>query len=368
MTGRVLRFPNAALSSEEGRKAALEILAAPVDRRLQRFEPFQLEDPEALLAVCGVLQERMTGSPGAVRDEAEFFYRFLESPRRGIGLFDEREYFLGELALLAGTACRFLSQRQEAWLWFDRAESGFRHTVNAVGDLSRLGYQRLAERFEERQIDVVLELLGPLVESFDQLGMAEDSLKCRFLEGLALIETDEAGAAVKVFEEICQRALELGNPKLLAEAHVNLIHAHGMLGEARAAMEASRRAVPVLQELNDRIALGKVHWGLGILLRECGQLEDAIEACRAAQAEFESIGMRADIAALNLVVADLLLETGREVEAQRAVAAALPVIAELKMAPEGMAALSLLRESSRRQEINRQALRELHGYFEQLQS
>ncbi len=38
------------------------------------------------------------------------------------------------------------------------------------------------------------------------------------------------------------------------------------------------------------------------------------------------------------------------------------------MAPEGMAALSLLRESARRQEINRQALRDLHGYFEDLHS
>jgi tetratricopeptide (TPR) repeat protein len=310
----------------------------------------------------------MTASPGAVRDEAEFFYRFLERPRRVIGLFDERDYFLGELAMLAGTACRFVSQRQEAWLWFDRSESFFRHTVNAVGDLSRLGYQRLAERMEERQIDAVLELLEPLVQSFEHLGRFEDALKCRFLEGMALIETDEAAAAIRVFEEVSRRALELGIPRLVGEAHVNLIHAHGMLGEAEAAVEASRRAVPILQKLDDRIALGKVHWGLGILLRESGKLQGAIEACRAAQAEFESIGMRADIAALNLVVADLLLETGREVEAQKAVAAALPVIAELNMAPEGMAALSLLRESSRRQEINRQALRELHGYFEQLQS
>jgi hypothetical protein len=38
------------------------------------------------------------------------------------------------------------------------------------------------------------------------------------------------------------------------------------------------------------------------------------------------------------------------------------------MAPEGMAALSLVRESVRRQEVNRQALRELHGYFQELQN
>jgi hypothetical protein len=40
----------------------------------------------------------------------------------------------------------------------------------------------------------------------------------------------------------------------------------------------------------------------------------------------------------------------------------------LKMVPEGMAALSLLRESVRHQSVNRQALRDLHGYFEDLKS
>ena len=104
------------------------------------------------------------------------------------------------------------------------------------------------------------------------------------------------------------------------------------------------------------------------MLREGGHLSEAIDSCRNAQEEFEAIGMRADIAALNLVVADLLLEEGKSVEALREISEALPVIAELKMAPEGMAALSLVRESVRRQEVNRQALRELHGYFQELQN
>ena len=102
-----------------------------------------------------MLRDRMSTSPASVRDEAEFLYRFIESPKREIGLFDERDYFLGETALLAGTAVPLSLEREEAWLWFDRAEAGFRHTMNAPGELSRLAYQRLAERLEERQLDVV---------------------------------------------------------------------------------------------------------------------------------------------------------------------------------------------------------------------
>ncbi len=368
MSGRVLSFPHRPLSSEAGLKAAERLLATPLDERAARARALHLEDPETLLALCGILRERMSTSPASVRDEAEFLYRFIETPRREIGLFDERDYFLGETALLAGNACRNLSLREEAWLWFDRAEAGFRHTMNAPGELSRLAYQRLAERFEERQLDVVIELLPSLVESFQKLGMPEDALKCRFLEGLAHVEKDEPSAAVAVFNRICADAEALHSDRLLSEAYVNLIHAHGMLGEAREAIEASRRALPILKRLDNNIATAKVHWGLGILLREGGHTSEAIDSYRKAQEEFAAIGMRADIAALNLVVADLLLDLGQAREALGEVSAALPVIAELKMAPEGMAALSLVRESVRRQDVNRQALRELHGYFQELQA
>jgi tetratricopeptide (TPR) repeat protein len=366
VTGRVIHFPRQPLSSEAGQQAAEKVLAMPMIDRYAAAEALRLEDPETLLSLCGLLRRKLESLPSLVRDESEFAYRFIESPRRPIGLFDEREYFLGEFALLAGTACRQLSRREEAHVWFDRAEAGFRHTINAAGDLSRLGYQRLAERFEERQIDVVLELLPSLIESFRSLDMHEDALKCRFLEGLALMETDELRAAVGTFEEICEEAESIGNPLLAATAYTNLTHIHGMMGNTEAAMAACAKAIPIFRRLDNRVGLAKVQWGLAALLRETGQLTASIEACRKAQQEFDAIGMRADVAALNLVVADLFLEMGLGREALAEIGAALPVISELKMAPEGMAALSLLRESARRQEVNRQALRELHGYFEEL--
>src|SRR4029077_20332174 len=102
----------------------------------------------------------------------------------------------------------------------------------------RLSYQRLAERLEERQVDLVLELLPSLIESFEKLGMPEDALKCRFLEGLALFEKDEPVAAIRVFNAICAEAEALGSRALLAESYVNLVQAHGLLGEAEAAIEA----------------------------------------------------------------------------------------------------------------------------------
>lgn len=364
MSGRVLRFPTTRLSSEAAQKAANRVFATPIPERAQRKKALHLEDPETLLVLCGILRDRITASPSTIHDEAEFLYRFLERPKRDIGLFDERDYFLGETALIAGAACRYLSRREESWIWFDRSEASFRHTLNAEADLSRLGYQRLAERLEERQFGLVLELLPSLIGSFEKLGMSEDALKCRFLEGLALFESDQPREAVQAFQAICAEADALGSKKLLAEAYVNLTQAHSMLGEADAAINASGLAIPLLRELGNQISLAKVQWGLGSLLREQGELEGAVGAFRRAQAEFSVLGLRADIAALNLVVADLLLDLGQSAEALSEIAAALPVIDELKMVPEGMVALSLLRESARRQEVDRSALRELHGYFQ----
>ena len=368
MAGRVLRFPQQSASSEENRAAAERLLGTPFLERLSKIAELRLEDPENLLSITDLLRDRRETSPAEVCNEAEFFYRFLEKPRRKVGLFDERQYFLGEFALIAGTACRHLSRWDEARLWFDRAESGFRHTANAVGELSRLAYQRLALRMEERELDAVLELAPPLADSLIDLGMPEEALKCCFLEGLALMESDRLSESVDVFQRICREATTLGSERFLASAYGNLTHVYGMMGDSANAIEASRLAIPVLKRLDDRIALAKVQWGLATMLREIGQIPGSIEAYRTAQREFGLIGMRADMAALSLVVADLLLETGREHEAMGEVLAALPIIDELKMVPEGVAALSLLRESLRQQKINRQALRDLHGYFEDLRS
>lgn len=367
MTGRIIRFPpRGSVSPGEITDVANRILETPIAERLSRFKELRLEEPEVLLELAGRLRDRLESSPAAVRDEMEFLYQFVRDPSRPVGLFDEREYFMGEFAMLAGAACRQLSRRDEARLWFDRAEAGFRHTMNTVADLSRLSYQRLALRMEERQLEVVLELTPSLVQSFRKLSMAEDELKVRFLEGLALMESDKLDEAVEVFQVIAGEAEALGAEKLLGTAYCNLTHIHGMQGDAPRAIEASRKAIPILKRVNDRVALAKVQWGLAVLLRETGQTVASVEAYRAAQRDFEQIGMRADVAALNLVIADLLLELGQDGVALQSVLEALPVIQELNMVPEGMAALQLLQQSLREQRIDRSALRELHGFFEEI--
>lgn len=279
---------------------------------------------------------------------------------------EEDRYFRGYIALRAGSACRILGLRARAREWLDQAEAAFRHLTDPTPDLSRLSYQRLALRAEERHFQEVLELAPSLTQSFVKLEMPEDALKCRFLEAAALKETEKFAEACRAFQEICRDAETLGNRKLQGTARYNLVQIHSLLGEAEKAILESQKALPLLEEQQNRVGIAKLQWGLAYLFRDQGDLPAAVDMFRRAQVEFREIGMRADMAAIQLVIADLLLDSGQEIQAEKEILAALPIIEELKMVPEGVAAIALLRESLRQRSINRQALRDLHGYFEEL--
>jgi tetratricopeptide (TPR) repeat protein len=361
MAGRILPFPRPPSAARS--ITATRILAAAPSARLSMGFEADLEDPDVLMHLCASVRALLYSNPNAALEEADFFYGFLRGRTERVGVFDEHDYFLGEFALLAGAACRQLTLRDDARLWFDRAEAGYRHTASAVADSSRLAYHRLALRMEERQLDVVLDLAPQLIRGFKDLGMKEDEIKARFLEAIALAESDRQDEATEAYEEICRIASEIGADHLYAQACGNLIHMAAMRGDTSAGIEYSRKAIPGLKRSNDRVALAKVQWGLANLLRASHQLDSALEAYRDAQRQFAKIGMRADIAAIHLIMADLHLEQNRESEAVQSVVAALPIIDELKMAPEAIAAIALLRDSVKLNRINRAALRQVHGYF-----
>ena len=261
-------------------------------------------------------------------------------------------------------ATRTLAHREEAARWLNLADANFRLTVNAVADWSRVSYHRLAMALEERRFDQVFEQLPLLRESFDRLDMAQESLKCRFLEGVALVESGAPERALKIFQEAASEASKQGNQKLLAAAYGNLVNVHGVMGNTAEAVDASRQALRLLDKVQAREYVAKIQWGIGSLLRTQGRLAESVDAYREAGSHFEQMGMQADLAATRLMIADLYLELGQDSAALREVLFALPIVDEYRLVPEGLAALSLLRESVRQQKVNHQALRELHGFFE----
>jgi tetratricopeptide (TPR) repeat protein len=372
VTAALRSFRRRRLSSSEGHTQADRVLSTPRSERLAKARELHLDDPELLLCLLGSLAKRSDSAPAAVLEEAEFFYGYLEGlevryPTDPI-LCDEQEYFLGEAARIAGTAARILSKREEARNWFDLSEAWFLTTENASANIARLSYQRLALRIEERDFPGVLRLVPHLIANFERLAMPEDAIKARFLLAVVLKESGRLEDSVPVFDEIVDRSRAIHNDTLLAWASMNLAQTYAMLQDPEKAMAAAEEATPLLRSQGNHVGLGKLQMAVGLLLRSKRSFAEAIEAFRYAQREFSEIALHADVAAVHLIVADLLLEVDQPAQAEWEIRAALPIIDEYKLVPEGIAALSLLRDSIRRRQIDRNALRGLHGYFAEIAS
>jgi tetratricopeptide (TPR) repeat protein len=174
----------------------------------------------------------------------------------------------------------------------------------------------------------VLDLVPLWVESFSSLGLAEEALKCRFLEGTALREKGQFAESVEVFRDICREAETQGNVRLTAHATTSLAQCCRLLGRPEQAMEYARKALPLLNQLNNRTTLVKLRWSVANILREQGKLGEAIGAYRETLESAQTVGMRGDVAALHLVLADLMLDVGQDRQAEWEVRAALPIIDE----------------------------------------
>src|SRR5262249_18729066 len=163
-------------------------------------------DAELLLALCVSLRSRAETSPADILERAEFVYGLLENPKELAEDIGDYEYYRGELALIAGGASRLLLRVDETNRWLDRAESHFNQTANRRADAARVRYTRLALAIEERRLEEVKESVPLLAQSFDSMGLTEEALKCRFLEGVALRERGLFAESVEVFREICRQA------------------------------------------------------------------------------------------------------------------------------------------------------------------
>ncbi len=77
-----------------------------------------------------------------------------------------------------------------------------------------------------------------------------------------------------------------------------------------------------------------------------------------------ALDMRSQVTYLHLVIAETLISLGRDREAEWEILAALPAIEEMKMAPEALAAVALLRDSARRRSTDAAALQQIKSHLE----
>ncbi len=362
-TARILNFPRPqsplGMSRAEACERANEYLLALESGISAEGRRNLLRAPDVLLAVCGLLREKIDACAAVVSAEAQELYRAIANSTERIGGFDERDFFLGELALLAGTASRIIGRRGESELWLDRAEAGFRQTVNPAPLLSRVTYQRLSSRCESGRYEEVAELAPMLAATFSRLGMVRDEAKCVFLHGVSLKELGRSDAALAVFVSLARVEVLESEPGLVGFALVSAAELEAAEGRDDLANEYCSKALPLLRKANKPAALAHLKATIGEILQRQGKIAAAVEAYASAASSYEDLGMATWVAYLRVVMAQALLQAGRPREAEWQILKALPTIEEQEMAPEAAVAIGLLRESVRSRETDLTALTNL---------
>lgn len=366
LSAKILPFPARPgatwLSPREAELEAREYLAISMDDRTSADRERFLSSPDVVLSLCGVLRRDET--PAIVERETRDAYEWIARPECSLGVFDERDYALGELALLASGASRALGKREDTLLWLDRAEAGFRHTMNPAPGLANVAYSRLALRFEMGRYKHVLELAPSLEASFRKLRMEVEAAKCALLLAMTLKQTGDHLRAIETLTKLDEiRALHVDD-SLRARILIELGDLRQLEGQLDLAMASFQEALVLLQNREVCAARADLKLYVGGVHRAKGSLEEARLAFRAAQADYHVLEMSAQVAYTHLVVAETLLEMGREREAEWEILAALPAIDEIQMVPEAFAAAALLRESVQRRRTDPKALQDLRAHLQ----
>jgi tetratricopeptide (TPR) repeat protein len=365
--GRVLEFrPKAAsavVSRLEALAAANRYLSYSVEERSETAESTYM-DADVLMAICGLLRERVNEDAAGVLTEATNLHSWLTSRKEGIGFFDERDYFLGESSLLAGCATRLLGDRSEAELWLDRADAAYRHTINPTPNLARVSYIRLTLRYDMHRHREVLELVPSVALTFEKLGIYSELVKCWLLEAMSMKALGLGAQSARRLEALIARPEFAGELSFRALALLNLGNLRSEEGHLDRALQAFQEALPILSASNNRAALADLRGMVGDTLRSMGKLDQAILAYRQAVEGYVNIGMKTRVAYFRTVTAEALLEAGRLREAEWEILAALPTIDEQRMAQEGLAAVALLRESVARRKTDSGALAQVREHLQ----
>ena len=281
-----------------------------------------------------------------------------------MGVFDEKQYFLGESALLAGSAHRALGERDEADLWLDRAEAAFRHTINSAPQMASVSYARLTLHYDRRQYERVFAALPSLISTFENAGMKREVMKCGFLEAMALKESGRREDSRSRLERLHSLPALAESQPLLGLIAVNL--GELLAAEGRGA-EAAGLYIEALQNLegsSQPMTVAHLKAAVAEGLRNEGQFAAASDAYAASIQDYEELGMATQVAYLRIVRAETLIASNRPRQAEWEILAALPTIEEQKMVSEGFAAVALLKESVSRRKTDPNALRELREHLQ----
>jgi tetratricopeptide (TPR) repeat protein len=350
---RVIQFPAARAALPISPSEAREIVASHLSEHEQRgrLSDHLVLDADVLSALSESLRQLRDSAPVLVADESIYTYGRLSSAE-DFGVFDERDYFLGEFSFLAGGAYRLMGKRDDAVEWLNRADSHFRHTVDPTAGLAGVAYARLALTFDAGNYERVVSEIGAVRDSFSRLGVQKEKAKCDLLEAFAQKQLGKTADALVRLSEAAKSLHGTHDRGLLSRVLVETGDIYQLQDQVGLAIACFERAAELISTDPVSIFSADVKMFLGGAYRSQNQLALALASFRAAQRDSAELELATRSAYLRLLAADTLLRMERSREAEWEILAALPTIDEQKMVPESLAAIGLLKEAVRQRKVD----------------
>ena len=281
----------------------------------------------------------------------------------GCGLFDERDYFLGEFPCFPrggnSPSVRLVTASSSTWL--ERARFELRHTINPAPGLTNVAYARLSLAFDMGEYVAVSDSVGAVRESFSRLGMSTQEAKCGLLEAAALKQLGRNAAALLRLEAAAATLRSVSERSLLSRVLVEMGDVYQLQNEAPQAVIYFQQAAALLDPSETSVFSADLKMSLGAAYSGQGQFAEAFEArSRCAFRITPLLSMDTRAANASLYLADTpLLRLGQAATGGVGDSCGPASHPDQNMVPECSAAIGLLGESARQKKANPEALSEI---------
>lgn len=322
-----------------------------------------LNEPAVVLTVSTRLAVFRNVSPAMAANEAAFAYTCLLEACDGIEL-ESRNHLAAEFALSVCVATRHLGRFSESTAWALRAGRLFAKTESGDAFQAQVDFQHLCIAYERGEFRWVTDRVAAVISSLRAKDPTNQLGRCQFVQALALKDEGLFQEALGRLEGLRNSIDGEADPLLLGLVLANMGESLAGMSNYAAAMRYLQDAIELLRVANVPFAVANFRGILGEVLRDQGRLTEAIDSYRAGLASYCDLEMSARAAYLRVILAETLIAAGREGEATAEILRALPILRREQLVPSALAALTLLQESLRRQEIDPHALRQLRDHLD----
>jgi tetratricopeptide (TPR) repeat protein len=358
-------FRYAGDSLDEARMYAERLLATPADERetlVAGDEGFLTV--ETLCAAAEIVYKKIDNDPQRALGDALQLYKIAKMAPRRPGVFDDRNYALGETALTVVRAYVMLDQVSLAERWLEVSERTFRQTINPTPEVARVQMQLVILRLHQNRTKEALSLARAAQPVFQRYNMEREFWKGRYFEAVCLKISGEPSQALPIFQEALVYFRSTRNLDLAARTLQSLGNLYAESSDFKNAIPFMREAASLFQEVGNRVAFVQAKWGTADAVRLSGNPAAAVPLFEEVIDDYLELHMPNWASSLRLVLAETLLESGKSAEAEWQVRQALPSFDRPDARPEAMAALLLLKRAVEMRKIDKESLRRAREAFE----